>query len=156
MDGRFLVAAFKVDEVINLHGTDALSAFPLSQKVNQQKIRQCQTQGGHRKNKGKMVRLSEKGKHQCPERLVNQIAQQNAGNQCRAAYNEVFLEEHFSNLFIFQPDKDVSPKLPAPAGKHEIGGILHQPGDNADHHKACQDNDQRHCAHHFAEDAHFL
>ena len=148
-DSHAFILPLKIDEVVNLHFADALSAFPKGVEVNQDEIEQGQPRRWEGERQCEMIRQAEHGKQNRPQNLVEQSAKRQSQCKSRAAHRQIFQEEQPRYLPVCQPNQYIGSQFPAPAGKHELSGIAYQPAENAHNNDAGQDDYGRQRSHFF-------
>ena len=89
----------------------------------------------------------EQGQGDGPQYLEEQAAQQQPHRQGCSPRRQILQDEQPCHLTVLQADEDISAKLPAPPGEHEIHDIADQPPHDGDDNGAHQDGDKRQAAH---------
>ena len=141
-DDRALVLLFKVDEAVDVHLPDAPAAPAQGEEVDEGKIHRRQSDSGQGERQRELVGDAEEGQQDGPQSLVEHVPQDEAQRQGTAPHRQVLQEEEPGYLFVLQTDKQVGPKLPAPAQEHELCGIGYQPAKDAHHDRGGHSNHQ--------------
>ncbi len=113
---------------------DIPAAAAQGKEVDQAEADDREPQGGEGEAEGETVGQLKQGERQGPEGLVEQPAQNGAQCQGAAPHGQVFQEKQPGHLPVLQADEQVGPQLRAPAQKHELGGVGHQPAEDTHHH----------------------